>query len=221
MKKVSSSGFIAYYRVSTDKQGASGLGLEAQRSAVARYLASAKGELMAEYTEIESGKSHLNRPELKRAIEDCKRRRAKLIIAKLDRLARNVHFISGLMESAVEFCAVDMPQANRLTVHIMAAIAEHEREMISARTKAALAAAKERGAKLGNPRWQESIHKAASARNAKPAPEPLRQMIRGLRSEGRTFRNIADHLNTLGLKTGSGAQWYASSARAELLRLAA
>jgi DNA invertase Pin-like site-specific DNA recombinase len=208
------------YRVSTDKQGASGLGLEAQRSAVARYLASAKGELIAEYTEIESGKSHLNRPELKRAIEDCKRRRARLIIAKLDRLARNVHFISGLMESAVEFCAADMPQANRLTVHIMAAIAEHEREMISARTKAALAAAKERGTKLGNPRWHESIHKAASARNSKPTPEPLRQMIRGLRSEGRTLRNIADHLNTLGLKTGSGGKWYASSARTELVRQA-
>jgi DNA invertase Pin-like site-specific DNA recombinase len=217
MKKTISSGFLAYYRVSTDKQGVSGLGLDAQRAAVARYVAG-KGELLAEYTEIESGKSHLNRPQLKHAIEACKKQHAKLIIAKLDRLARNVHFISGLMESGVEFCAVDMPQANRLTVHIMAAIAEHEREMISARTKAALEQVKARGIKLGNPRWRESIGKATAARHHVPTPEPMLEMIRGLRTQGRTFRQITEQLNGLGLKTGGGSIWYASTVRAALLK---
>jgi DNA invertase Pin-like site-specific DNA recombinase len=217
MKKSSTSGCIAYYRVSTDKQGSSGLGLEAQRAAVGRYIAGLKLELINEYTEIESGKSHTNRPELKAAIEECKKRRAKLVIAKLDRLARNVHFISGLMESAVEFCAVDMPQANRLTVHIMAAIAEHEREMISARTKAALSAAKERGTKLGNPRWQESIVKATAARNLQPTAPALIDMIVSLRSQGQSFRAIVQQLNGLGLKTASGAKWYASTVRSVFL----
>ena len=160
---------VAYYRVSTDKQGQSGLGLDSQRAAVARYVAG-KGELIAEYTEIESGKSHLNRPQLKQAVEACKKQHAKLIIAKLDRLARNVHFISGLMESAVEFCAVDMPQANRLTVHIMAAIAEHEREMISARTKTALDQAKARGTKLGNPRLAGSPREGECGKTETSSP---------------------------------------------------
>ena len=115
---------VAYYRVSTDRQGQSGLGLDAQREAVARFVGSAGGTLLAQYTEVESGKRHTNRPQLAAALAECKRRKATLVIAKLDRLARNVHFISGLMESKVDFVAVDMPQANRLTVHIMAAFAE-------------------------------------------------------------------------------------------------
>ena len=136
--------FIAYYRVSTDKQGKSGLGLEAQRQAVVDFINGNGNKVIAEYTEVESGKRR-DRPELAKALTDCRKHKAKLVIAKLDRLARNVHFISGLMESGVDFVAVDMPQANRLTVHILAAVAEHEREMISQRTKAALAVAKERG----------------------------------------------------------------------------
>lgn len=232
MKKTAVGGFIAYYRVSTDQQGASGLGLEAQRSSVSRYLAGA-GQLTAEFTEIESGKSHLNRPQLKLAIEACKRQRAKLIIAKLDRLARNVHFISGLMESGVEFCAVDMPSANKLTIHIMAAMAEHEREMISARTKAALDAARqeisERGfrisrrsgreySKHGNPRWEESLGKARVARKLQPLSEQMVEMIRGLRVQGKTFREIVLQLNGLGLTTPNGAKWYASTVRGALLK---
>ena len=226
MKKPVSSEFIAYYRVSTDKQGESGLGLEAQRSAVGRFV-QGKGNLIAEFTEVESGKSHLNRPQLKRAVEACKKHRAKLVIAKLDRLARNVHFISGLMESAVEFCAVDMPQANRLTVHIMAAIAEHEREMISARTVAGLAEVKRelaengfrisrksgrRFTQLGNPRWQESIEKATAARRnpVKASPEVI-QMMQDLRKQGKTLRAIAEQLNGLELKTRAGCKWYAST----------
>ena len=124
------------------------------------------------------------------------------------------------MESAIEFCAVDMPQANRLTVHIMAAIAEHEREMISLRTKAALAAAKERGQKLGNPRWQESIHKATAARKPAPTSEQLTQMILDLRAQGKTLRAIADQMNGLGLKTPTGARWYLSSVQTVLKRAA-
>jgi DNA invertase Pin-like site-specific DNA recombinase len=142
--------FISYYRVSTAQQGASGLGLEAQREAVARHVAAARGIIVDEFQEIESGKKN-DRPQIAAALAACRLRRATLVIAKLDRLARNVFFISSLMESGVDFVACDNPHATRLTIHILAAVAEHEREMISARTKAALAAAKARGVKLGNP----------------------------------------------------------------------
>jgi DNA invertase Pin-like site-specific DNA recombinase len=140
--------FVAYYRVSTDRQGRSGLGLDAQREAVFRHLAGHAGQLVAEFCEIESG-SRSDRPQLAAAIAAAKKARATLIIAKLDRLARNVHFISGLMESGVDFVAADNPHANKLMVHMLAAFAEHEREQISQRTKDALAAAKLRGIRLG------------------------------------------------------------------------
>ena|SRR5690349_5686449 len=141
-------GFVAYYRVSTDRQGQSGLGLDAQRAAVAGFVGTR--ELVAEFTEVESGK-RADRPQLVAALDLCRRQRAVLVTAKLDRLARNVAFIANLMESGVEVTAIDMPSANKLTLHILAAIAEHEREMISARTKAALAAARARGVRLGRP----------------------------------------------------------------------
>src|SRR2546421_792020 len=142
--------FIAYFRVSTDKQGKSGLGLEAQRKAVLDYLNGGRWSLVQEFVEIESGK-HNERPQLTAALAACNKHRARLVIAKLDRLSRNLAFIAALMESGVEFVAVDNPHANKLTVHILAAVAQHEREMISERTKAALAAAKRRGKRLGNP----------------------------------------------------------------------
>ena len=152
--------FVAYYRVSTDRQGRSGLGLEAQREAVQRHLASVGGTLIAEHTEIETGKRN-DRPELQKALTACRRRRGtRLVIAKLDRLSRNVAFIATMMDSNVEFIAVDNPHATRLTLHILAAVAEHEREMISIRTKAALAAAKARGKRLGvtvPSTWRRSI----------------------------------------------------------------
>jgi DNA invertase Pin-like site-specific DNA recombinase len=132
--------WVSYLRVSTDKQGASGLGLEAQRKAVADYLNGDKWTLAKEFVEIESGKRS-DRPKLAEALALCKKLKAKLIVAKLDRLGRNVHFLSGLMESGVDFVAVDQPFANKLTIHILAAVAEHEREMISTRTRDALAAA--------------------------------------------------------------------------------
>jgi DNA invertase Pin-like site-specific DNA recombinase len=148
---------IAYYRVSTDRQGRSGLGLDAQRSAVASYIDGVpEAQLLAEFTEIESGKKS-DRPELAAALALCKKHKAKLVIAKLDRLARNVYFVAGLMESGVDFVACDMPYANRFTVHIMAAVAEHEREMIAKRTKDALAEKKKQGIRLGNPRPAESL----------------------------------------------------------------
>jgi DNA invertase Pin-like site-specific DNA recombinase len=142
--------FVAYYRVSTDQQGRSGLGLEAQREAVRSYLNGGNWTLADEVTEVESGKRN-DRPELDRALGLCRLYGATLVVAKLDRLARNVAFISKLMESGVDFEAVDFPQANRLTIHILAVVAEHEAAMISQRTKAALAAAKARGVKPGNP----------------------------------------------------------------------
>jgi DNA invertase Pin-like site-specific DNA recombinase len=143
--------FVAYYRVSTDRQGRSGLGLEAQRESVAQYLSGGNWDLAASFTEIESGKN-ADRPELAQAIRACRLYGARLVIAKLDRLSRDAHFLLGLEKAGVDFVAADMPFANRLTVGIMALVADEERRMISSRTKAALAAAKLRGQKLGGAR---------------------------------------------------------------------
>jgi DNA invertase Pin-like site-specific DNA recombinase len=154
--------FVAYYRVSTQRQGRSGLGLEAQQKAVRDHLNGGNWRIVDEFTEVESG-TRPGRPKLAQALKTCRALGATLIIAKLDRLARNVHFVSGLMESGVEFTAVDFPQANRLTVHILAAVAEHEAKMISERTKAALAAAKRRGVKLGGDRGARLTAKARQA----------------------------------------------------------
>lgn len=135
--------FVAYYRVSTARQGQSGLGLDAQRTAISGFLQD-HGELVAEFMEVGSGRKN-DRPQLAAALDLCLRRRAVLVIAKLDRLARNVAFVARLMESGAEFVAVDNPHANKLMVHMLAAFAEHERDQISVRTVAALAAAKARG----------------------------------------------------------------------------
>jgi DNA invertase Pin-like site-specific DNA recombinase len=174
--------FIAYFRVSTDKQGKSGLGLEAQREAVLSYLNGGSWTLFADYTEVESGK-HADRPQLAAALAACKKHRAKLVIAKLDRLSRNLAFIAALMDSGVEFVAVDNPHANKLTVHILAAVAQHEREMIAQRTKDALKAAKARGQRLGNPKLAQA-RKRAGESNRKAADQfaanvlPVIQQIR-------------------------------------------
>ena len=144
-----SGNFVAYYRVSTSKQGKSGLGLEAQQMAVLEYLNGGSWELVEEFTEIESGK-RADRKELAAALKACKKQGATLVVAKLDRLARNLGFVVALMESGVEFICCDMPQANKFTIQILAAVAENERDNISVRTKAGLAAAKARGVVLGN-----------------------------------------------------------------------
>src|SRR5215216_5496539 len=154
--------FVCYYRVSTDRQGKSGLGLDAQKKAVLDYLNGGTWELAGEFTEVESGK-RADRPELAKALEACRKRKATLVIAKLDRLSRNMAFIAALMDSGTDFIAVDNPHATRLTLHILAAVAEHEREMISERTTAALQAAKARGVRLGNPRPTAEAAARASA----------------------------------------------------------
>jgi DNA invertase Pin-like site-specific DNA recombinase len=206
--------FVAYYRVSTERQRISGLGLEAQREAVARHVGT--GQLVAEFTETESGKRHTNRPQLLAALAECRKRHAVLLIARLDRLARNVAFIANLMESGADFIACDMPQANRLTIHILAAVAEHEREMISQRTKAALAAAKARGVQLGNPRLAAAREQARATHHARrPAPEVL-AVMREWRSQGAAFREIARRLNRLNIRPGRGREWHGTSVKGQL-----
>jgi DNA invertase Pin-like site-specific DNA recombinase len=217
--------FIAYYRVSTDKQGQSGLGLEAQRKAVADYLNG--GKPIKAYTEVESGKRTTNRPKLAEAIQSCRAYKAKLVIAKLDRLSRNAAFLLGLEEAGIDFVAADMPNANRLTVGIMAMVAEEERRMISARTKAALAAAKARGTKLGGDRGVIPSQKAhdmaiatvqsrANARAADIAP-----IIQELQEDGAdSLRAVADGLNEAGVPTARGqGQWSATQVSRMMARI--
>ena len=219
--------FVSYVRVSTQRQGASGLGLEAQRKAVADYLRDRAGELVGEFTEVESGKRN-DRPQLAAALASCKRHKAVLVIAKLDRLARNVAFVANLMESGAEFVAVDMPMANRLTVHILAAVAEHEREMISARTMAALAASKARGRRLGwsiEGRQQEQRRAALKGAGAGRARADafaanIGPVVASMRAAGvTTLAGIAEALNARGIRTARGGAWYATTVRNLVLRL--
>ncbi len=204
--------FVAYYRVSTDKQGRSGLGLEAQREAVARHVQSVNGLIVAEMQEVESGK-RADRPQLLAAISACRVKRATLVIAKLDRLTRNVAFLANLMESGIEFVACDNPHATRFTIHILAAVAEHEREMISARTTAALAAAKARGVRLGNPNLRggnPSASRLASAAKSALANEyaaDVQPFIDAARRAGAdTPGQIAKALIARGVRTPSGGE---------------
>jgi DNA invertase Pin-like site-specific DNA recombinase len=210
---VSHGNFVAYYRVSTARQGKSGLGLEAQRAAVREHLNGGTWQVVAEFTEIESGKN-ADRPKLAAALKECRLRRAKLIIAKLDRLARNVAFVSNLMESGVEFEAVDFPQANRLTIHIMAAIAEHEAKMISDRTKAALAEAKRRG--LGGYRGYQPTAKdraagqAAIRERVRKRATDLMPIIEDLQVAGAaSLSAIAAGLDARGIPAARGGRWSA------------
>lgn len=203
--------YVAYYRVSTHKQGISGLGLEAQQLAVTNHLKGCNPVLVKEFIEVETGKGANaldKRPQLKEALTACRKSGAILIIAKLDRLARNVHFISGLMESKVKFIACDLPEANELTLHVMAAFAEHEAKRISQRTKEALKMAKLRGVQLGK----------AGAYNLKPNiemrqlkskefAEKLRSTIEGLKLQQLSQREIVHQLNSLNIKTARGGEW--------------
>jgi DNA invertase Pin-like site-specific DNA recombinase len=205
--------FIAYYRVSTDQQGTSGLGLEAQRASVKTYLDGGPWRLVAEHTEVESGK-RADRPELAKALLACRKHKAKLIIAKLDRLSRNLAFIATLMDSGVEFIAVDNPHANKLTIHILAAVAQHEREAISERTKAALAAAKARGKKLGGPRLAAARKASLKARSAAADAfaANVRPIIEQIRASGvGSLRGVARALNARGVRTArGGSEWTAA-----------
>jgi len=190
--------YIAYYRVSTQRQGVSGLGLEAQQAAVMAFIG--KGDLIAEYTDVESGKNN-TRPEVLKALQHCKNTNATLVIAKLDRLSRNMTFISTLMDSKARFVCADMPDATELTIHIFAAIAQHERKAISTRTKVALQALKDRGVKLGKPenmtdegrkKGVETLKRKSQEKKDSSTASALARM---LRENGATLKEIADRLN--------------------------
>jgi len=215
--------FIAYFRVSTQKQGESGLGLEAQKEAVGRFLNGGEWELIAEFQEVETGKGSdalAKRPQLKAALAACRKEGATLIIAKLDRLARNVHFVSGLMESKVQFVACDMPEANELTIHIMAAFAEHEAKRISQRTKDALAIAKSRGIVLGRA-GADNLRPNIEARQkvADDFATKLRSLFTSLKERGLSQRAMVVELNTIGVPTQKGGAWRLAQVQRIIARL--
>ena len=212
--------FISYLRVSTKRQGESGLGLEAQQFTVNDFARKGQHEIIASYQEIETGK-RADRPELARALAHAKRARATLVIAKLDRLARNVHFLSGLMEAGVDFVCCDMPSANRLTLHILAAVAEDEARRISERTKAALAAYKARGGRLGTVAnlTREAGQRGAQTNRVKArvAYASLLPQLREWRAAGLSFARISSRLNGAGQPTRSGCLWNPAQVRRALL----
>ena len=206
--------YVVYTRVSTLRQGESQLGQLAQMEAVNVFFASRRHELIATYTEIESGK-RADRPELLKALAECKKRKATLVIAKLDRLGRNLAFIANLMESGVDFVCCDNPHANRLMLHMLAAFAEFERELISKRTKDALAMAKAKGVQLGkHGKILAEQHRAEACLRDQQHHPLIAKLMRELRS----YRAVADKLNALDVVTPSGGKWYASSVRNVCLR---
>ena len=221
---------IAYYRVSTEGQGRSGLGLEAQREAI-RSLCGGRGwEVIAEHTEIESGKRD-DRPELAAAMHRAKVTGSVLVVAKLDRLSRSVSFLAALQDSGARFIAADMPEANELTVHIMAAVAQAERKAIGTRTREALQAAKARGVKLGNPNGAAALRRAGKGNrdaveaikgNADSFAADLLPILQDIRESGaQSLSAIAGELNARHIQTVRGGQWYASSVRNLIGRLEA
>lgn len=201
---------VAYYRVSTDKQGRSGLGLEAQRAHVANLVHARGYDVVAEFIEVESGRK-TDREELGKALALCKSNGHTLVVAKLDRLARNVLFTAQIMESGIEFIACDMPTANRLTVHILAAVAEEEARLISQRTKDALAAAKARGVLLGSARpghWEGREHlRGRGKKVVHTISDTLLAQMKQLRNAGNTFEQISDIINSQGHVTPGGKSW--------------
>ena len=219
--------FVTYLRVSTQRQGQSGLGLEAQKKAVQDYAASSGGKVLAEFVEVESGKRN-DRPQLTQAMQRCRLTGAVLLIAKLDRLSRDAHFLIGLEKAGVEFVAADMPHANRLTVGIMALVAQQEREAISARTKAALAAAKARGVKLGGYRGGPALNPAEGTQAASEArrkaaqgfAEQVGPMVKELTGQGLSLRQVAAKLTEQGIRTARGGKvWTAAGVSRVMMRI--
>jgi len=226
MSSTNKKALVSYLRVSTRKQGASGLGLEAQREAVAQYAKREGLRVVAEYVEIESGKK-ADRPELIKAMQHCGAAKACLVVAKLDRLARNVAFLSRLMESGLDFVALDNEHANKFTLHVLAAVAEQEARATSERTRVALAAAKRRGVLLGSARpghWEgrEAKRLAGAKRGVRRAAEMRTAAARThnsyavgaaqrMRKEGLSWFEVAAELNRLGLVTSRGNTWGKSS----------
>ncbi len=209
---------ITYYRVSTERQGKSGLGLDAQQSAVRDFALANGYTLIGEFTEVESGKKN-NRPVLLEALASCKKERAMLLIAKLDRLGRSVAFVSKLMESGVDFKAVDNPFAGKFMIHVMVAFAEHERDLISLRTKASLKIAKERGTELGS--HGRNVLSVVNKVNAQHFAKSMSEIITRLQADGfKTIRAITSELNRLNIPTYSrdGTKWHPSTVHAVIKR---
>lgn len=204
--------YIAYIRVSTHHQDSSGLGLSAQRTAVQNFISN-NDTILTEYKEVESGKND-QRPQLLRAIEHCKSSKATLLVAKLDRLSRNASFIFTLRNTQVQFTCVDMPEANSLTIGIMAVLAQDERERISQRTKVALAELKKKGVKLGNPQnlTDQARQKSIKVRREKALSNPENRkaiaISRLLRNQGKSYRYIASELNRNGFLTSRNNTFY-------------
>lgn len=215
------SRFVSYIRVSTARQGRSGLGLDAQREAVATYLNGGNWKVIADFVEVESGRKS-DRPELAKAMDLCRLTGVTLVIAKLDRLARDAHFLLGLQKAGVEFVACDMPTANRLTIGIMALVAEEEARAISTRTKAALAAAKARGTKLGGwrggPVVDGTLGANAQRARADAFAASLAHLVQQMRSEGLSLRQMAKQLAERGIKTPRGGAWTPAGVRNVLAR---
>lgn len=210
---------VAYYRVSTKRQGESGLGLEAQKQAVQAFLQGGCWNLVAEFIEIESGKLD-KRPKLQEALRLCRVTGSKLVVAKLDRLSRNLGFLVSLQEAGVPFVCADNPTANELTIHLLSVLAQHERRVISERTKAALQAAKVRGVRLGNPNIKElrpDRREAANASRIRMADAfvtDLNEIILDIKNLGiSSLSGIASELNTRGIPTQRGGSWQATQVR--------
>jgi DNA invertase Pin-like site-specific DNA recombinase len=227
LRGVGMSTFVSYLRVSTTRQGVSGLGIEAQRARIEEYVGGIGGEIVREYVEIESG-SRDNRPVLSEALRDCRRRGAVLVVAKLDRLARSVAFISKMLDSGADFCAVDFPECNRFMLQILSCVAEYERSLISERTKAALAARKARGLPLGRPdnlgaagaeRGRVAGRKARTENADAFALDIGEEAVR-LRATGETLAGIAGHFNAERIRTARGLRgaWTPSAVRRVILR---
>lgn len=220
---------VSYLRVSTQQQGRSGLGLEAQHAAITAYANARGGEVIQSFTEVESGGAN-DRPELGKALHLAKVTGATLVIAKLDRLSRNAAFLLTLRDSGVRFVAADLPDANELTVGIMALVAQQEREAISRRTREALGAAKRRGVKLGNPNGAAALRRAGKGNgaslkaiqsNADRHAADLRPVVDEIKAGGATSLGaIATELNSRGMLTRRGGKWHKSSVRNLLDRLA-
>jgi DNA invertase Pin-like site-specific DNA recombinase len=211
--------YIAYFRVSTAEQGRSGLGLDAQRASVETFVARTGTAIIGEYVEVESGKRHENRPQLAEAMKACRKQGATLLIATLDRLARDVHFITGVQKGKVQFKAADMPDADSTQIQMMAVFAELEGRKISQRTKDGLAAAKARGVKLGGPNPAAALVKARAvwSQDARQRADNVKPIIEQIRAAGvTTLRGIADALNARGVATARGGEWHAMTVRRAL-----
>lgn len=213
--------FISYRRVSTVEQGKSGLGLEAQSAAIERYVQDHSGKLVADFKEVQTGRGSdalEKRPQLREAMRAAKKARATLLVAKLDRLSRNVHFISGVMEAGIDFAVADIPKADKTMLHFYAMVAEWERDRISQRLKETLAAKKRRGEAVGNPATLQPFN-TSRADAAAAFARRMRPTLRAFKADALTQREMVAALNAAGTKTAQGGQWSLVQVQRVLSRL--